>query len=50
VLSQCAQHASQREAEINGPHPGVAGLGQVIEGLEGVVEVAHCLAPQGMVR
>ncbi len=38
MLSQCAQRASQREAEIDGQHPGVAVLGQVREGLEGLLE------------
>ena len=33
ILSQARQRASQREADLEGQHPGVAGLGQVPEGL-----------------
>src|SRR6266446_6844625 len=38
---------SQREAEINGQHPGVAGLGQVREGLDGVLEGGYRLVERG---
>ena len=40
---------SQREAELDGQHPGVAGLGQVREGLEGLLEGGHRLAERGAV-
>src|SRR6267378_8397427 len=43
ILSQWDQRLSQREAEINGQHPGVAGLGQVREGLDGVLEGGYRL-------
>ena len=49
ILSQCAQRACHSEAEIDGQHPGVAVLGQVREGLEGLVEVGHRLAERGAV-
>ena len=35
-----AQRASQREAELDGQHPGIAVLGKVREGLEGLLEAA----------
>ena len=40
MLSQCGQRAIQSEAELDGQHPGVAGLGPVREGLEGLLEEA----------
>ena len=40
---------SQREAELDGQHPGVAVLGQVREGLEGLLEGGHRLAERGAV-
>ena len=43
IFSQYAQRASQSEAEINGQPPGVAVLGQVREGLEGLLEGGHRL-------
>ena len=46
---QCRQRASQSEAEIEGPHPGVAVVGQVREGLDGLLEVGQCLAERGAV-
>ena len=49
MLSQWAQRASQSEAEIDGQHPGVAVLGQVREGLEGLLEGGHRLAERGAV-
>ena len=49
ILSQCGQRASQREAELDGQHPGVAVLGQVREGLEGLLEGGHRLAERGAV-
>jgi hypothetical protein len=39
-----AQCACQREAELDGQYSGVAGLGQVREGLEGLLEGGHRLA------
>ena len=49
MLSQWGQRASQSEAEIDGQHPGVAVLGQVREGLEGLLEGGHRLAERGAV-
>ena len=49
MLSQRAQRASQREAEIDGQPPGVAVLGQVREGLEGLLEGGHRLTERGAV-
>ena len=49
MLSQWAQRASQREAELDGQPPGVAVLGQVREGLEGLLEGGHRLAERGAV-
>ena len=49
ILSHCAQRDSQSEAEIDGQHPGVAVLGQVREGLEGLLEGGHRLAERGAV-
>jgi hypothetical protein len=49
MLSQPAQRASQNEAELDGQHPGVAGLGQVHESLEGLLEGGHRLAKRGAV-
>ena len=49
TLSQCEQGAPQSEAELDRQHPGVAVLGQVREGLEGLLEVAHRLAERGTV-
>jgi hypothetical protein len=49
VRSQWLQHASQREAELDGQHPGVAGLGQVREGLEGLLERGQRFAERGAV-
>ena len=49
ILSQCAQHASQREAEFDGSRPGVAVLTKVRESLEGLLEKGHCLAECGAV-
>ena len=43
------QRASQSEAELDGQHPGVAVLGQVREGLEGLLEGGHRLAERGAV-
>ena len=40
---------SQSEAELDGQHPGVAVLGQVREGLEGLLEGGHRLAERGAV-
>ena len=49
MLSQLGQRASQREAEIDGQPPGVAVLGQVREGLEGLLEVDSRLAERGAI-
>ena len=49
ILSQWRQRASQREAELDGQPPGVAVLGQVREGLEGLLEGGHRLAERGAV-
>jgi hypothetical protein len=44
-----AQRVCQREPELDGQHPGVAVLGQVQEGLEGLLEGGHGLAEGGAV-
>ena len=44
-----ASGRSQSEAELEGQHPGVAVLGQVREGLEGLLEGGHRLAECGAV-
>ena len=44
------QRASHSEAEIDGQGPGVAVLGQVCEGLEGLLEGGHRLAERGAVE
>jgi hypothetical protein len=49
ILCQWGQRASQSEAEFDGPHLGVAVLGQVCEGLEGLLEGGHSLAERGTV-
>ena len=49
ILAQCSQRASQCEAELEGQQPGVVGLGQVREGLEGLLEGAHRLVERGAV-
>ncbi len=49
ILSQDDERASQREAELEGQPPGVAVLGQVREGLEGLLEGGHRLAERGAV-
>ena len=49
ILSQIAQRASQREAELDGQSPGLAVFGQVREGLEGLLEGGHRLAERGAV-
>ncbi len=49
MLSQCVQRFIQSEAELEGQHPGVAVLGQVLEGLEGLLEGGHRLAERGAV-
>src|SRR5262245_22946631 len=48
-LSQCDQRAIQSEAEIEGQSPGITVLGQVREGLEGLLAVGHRLAERGAV-
>jgi hypothetical protein len=49
ILSQEVQRASQGEAEIDAQPHGVSGLGQVCEGLEGLLEGGHSLAEGGAV-
>jgi hypothetical protein len=49
ILSQYTQRVSQRETELNGQHSGIAGLGQVREGLERLLEGGHRLAERGTV-
>jgi hypothetical protein len=49
MLSQLGQRVSQREAELDGQPPGVAGLVQVREGLEGLLEGGRRLAERGAV-
>ena len=49
MLSQLGQRAIHSEAEIEGQYPGIAVLGQVIEGLEGLLVVAHPLTECGAV-
>jgi len=49
MLSECGQRACQREAELDGQHPGVAVLGQVCESLEGLLEGGYRLAERGAV-
>ena len=49
MLSQRAQHAYQNEADIEGQPPGVAVLGQVRQGLEGLLEGGHRLTEGGAV-
>ena len=48
-LSQSSSAGHPSEAEVEGQHPGVAVLGQVREGLEGLLEVSHRLAERGTV-
>ena len=49
ILSQLAQRDSQSEAELDGQPLGVAVLGQVREGLEGLFEGGHRLAERGAI-
>jgi hypothetical protein len=49
MLSQCVQRVSQREAELDGQPSGVVVIGQVREGLEGLLEGGHGLAECGAV-
>ena len=44
MFSQLAQRAIQSEAELDGQPPGVAVLGQVPKGLEGLLKIGHRLA------
>src|SRR5215510_9563315 len=48
-LSQLGQRSSQREAELDSPYSSVAGLGQVRESLEGLLEGGSRLAERGTV-
>ena len=49
VLSQWRQGAIQSETESDGQSPGVAVLGQVRKGLEGLLKGGHRLAERGTV-
>jgi hypothetical protein len=49
MLSQCVQWFIQSEAQLEGQSPGVAVLGEVREGLEGLLEGGHRLAECGAV-
>src|SRR5262249_22705559 len=49
MLSQCEQRAIDSETEIDGQPPRVVVLGQVCEGLEGLVEEDYRLAERGVV-
>ena len=49
MFSQLAQRGSQSEAERDGQPPSVAILGQVREGLEGLVKVGCGLAERGAI-
>jgi hypothetical protein len=49
ILSECGQRDAQREAELDGLSPGVAGLRQVLESLEGLLKGGHGLAEGGAV-
>ena len=49
TLSQWLQRVCQREAELDGQPPGVAVLGQVGEGLEGLLKGGRRLAERGAV-
>ena len=50
ILSQLAQRDSQSEAEFDGQRLGVAVLGQVREGLEGLFEGGRRLAERGVIQ
>src|SRR5215475_3121742 len=47
MLSQCVQWFIQSEAKLEGQSPSVAELGQVREGLEGLLAGGHRLAERG---
>jgi hypothetical protein len=49
ILPQFDQREIQSEAELEGQHPGVTLLGQLCEGLEGLVEIGHGLTERGAV-
>jgi hypothetical protein len=46
-LSQLGQRVAQREADVDGQHPGIAVLGQVRESLESLLAGGRCLAEGG---
>jgi hypothetical protein len=50
IFSQSEQRASQCEADLDGQHPGIAVLGQVRQGLEGLLEGGHRLTECGAVK
>jgi hypothetical protein len=49
ILSHSGQLTSQGKAELKGQPPRVAGLGQVREGLEALLEGGHRLAERGAI-
>ena len=49
IVSQGVQRASQRQAQLDGQHLRITGLGQVREGLEGLLEIPHRLVQCGTV-
>ena len=49
ILSQLGQRAPQRKAELNSQSPGLAVVGQVCEGPQGLFEGGHRLAERGAV-
>src|SRR5262249_57165197 len=49
MLAQLGQWVAQREAELDGPHLGIAMVRQVRECLEGLLERGQCLAERGAV-
>src|SRR5262245_39891363 len=49
ILSQVAQRGCQSVPELDGQLQGVAGLGQMCEGLEGLLAVGYCPAERGAV-
>src|SRR5262249_19584459 len=50
ILSQVEERAIQSEAELDGQHLGVATLGEVREGLKGLLTIGHRLAKRGTLK
>jgi hypothetical protein len=48
IFSLCLQRACQCEADLDGQYPGVTVLGQVREGLQGLLEGGHLLAKRSV--